>query len=63
MNVIECINLMLNDGSELYYNCADNSVYIKRFGEGMKLLKDGKGFNQNDILSYLIGYREGLCLN
>ena len=65
MNVIECINLMLmdSDGSELYYHCADNSIYIKRFGEGMKLLKDGKGFNQNDILSYLIGYREGLCLN
>lgn len=31
MNVIECINLMLNDGRELYYHCADNSVYIQNF--------------------------------
>ena len=61
-NVIECINLMLNDGSELYYHCADNSVYIKRFGEG-KLLKSGKSLNQFDILHYLIGFRENLCLN
>lgn len=65
MNVIECINLMLmdSDGSELYYHCADNSVYIKRFWEGMKLLKSGKSLNQFDILHYLIGFRENLCLN
>jgi hypothetical protein len=54
---------MLNDGSELYYHCADNSVYIKRFGEGMRLLKSGKSLNQFDILHYLIGFRENLCLN
>ena len=63
MNVIECINLMLNDGRELYYHCADNSVYIQNFWEGMKLLKSGKGLNQMDILHYLIGFRENLCLN
>ena len=65
MNVIECINLMLKDwdGSELYYHPADNSIYRSEVGKSMKLLKDGKGFNQYDILCYLIGYREGLCLN
>lgn len=61
--VLECINLMLDDGRELYYHCADNSVYVKRYGEGMKLLKSGKSLNQFDILHYLIGFRENLCLN
>lgn len=65
MNVIECINIMSleGNGSELYYHPADNSIYISRFGEGMKLLKDGRNLNQNAILHYLIGYRENLCLN
>ena len=63
MNVIECINLMMGDGRELYYHPADNSVYIQKFGEGMKLLKSGKSLNQFDILHYLIGFRENLCLN
>ena len=62
-NVLECINLMLDDGRELYYHCADNSVYIQKFGEGMRLLKSGKSLNQFDILNYLIGFRENLCLN
>ena len=63
MNVIECINLMLNDGSELYYHCADNSVYVGLLGCGIRLLKDGKKLEQKDILHYLIGFRENLCLN
>lgn len=63
MNVIECINLMLNDGRELYYHSADNSIYIGWAGNGMKLLKSGKSLNQFDILHYLIGFRENLCLN
>lgn len=65
MNVIECINIMTleDNGSELYYHPADNSIYISRFGAGMKLLKNGKDLTQNDILHYLIGFRENLCLN
>lgn len=65
MNVIECINIMIleDNGSELYYHPADNSIYISKFGDGMKLLKNGKDLTQNDILHYLIGFRENLCLN
>lgn len=62
MNVIECINIMSGDGSELWYHSADNSIYRSWLGP-VKLLKDGKDLTQRDILHYLIGYREGLCLN
>lgn len=63
MNVIECINLLLDDGRELFYHCADNSIYISRIWEGMKLLKNGKNLNQYDVLCYLIGFRANLWLN
>lgn len=67
MNVIECINLMTTwedgDGSELFYHSANNSLYISWLGKWMRLLKDGKDLSQREILYYLIGFRENLCLN
>lgn len=65
-NLLECINLMLKDlggvDAELVY-WANNSIYKYWVDWDYKLVKDGRDLEPQDILNYLIGFREGLCLN
>lgn len=65
-NLLECINIILKDlgwiDAELVY-WANNSIYKYWVDGNYELVKDGRNLEPKDILNYLIGYREGLCLN
>lgn len=64
-SVVECINIINSnsddsDWSELAYYELDNSIYKKDIWSGYRLLKNGKWLTQEQILRWVVNYREQL---